>query len=368
VARAYGDKETRRRLRLLVASRMPETTILKVGTEAVDPKAMARAAEIIRNGGLVAFPTETVYGLGADAMNEKAVLRIFEAKQRPADNPLIVHIANREMLSRVAARIDERSERLIEAFWPGPLTLVLERRSEVASSVSAGLPTIAVRMPRNKIALELITRANTPIAAPSANLSGRPSPTRAKHVAVDLSGRIEMILDAGPTRIGIESTVLDVTGDPPLILRPGWITREMISATIGAVAEPASGEELKRSPGTRHRHYSPRARLVLIENGSPEFTERICRQQLETGSVGFIGHSSIEISGSSFIRVTLMDTVGAYARSVYAALRDLDEKEVDVIVVEGIGDSGEAAAVMDRLRRAASTILSESARPITPVK
>ncbi len=321
------------------------------------PEAMSQAASIIRRGGLVAFPTETVYGLGADALNAQAIKRLFEAKGRPADNPLIVHVDGREMLSRVAQGVSDEAHRLIEKFWPGPLTLVLGRRREVPAIVSADLATIAVRMPQNKIALELIRQSNVPIAAPSANLSGRPSPTRAEHVASDLGERIDMILDGGETRIGIESTVLDMTSATPLILRKGWITEEQIREVTGAVGIARSEEELSRSPGTRHRHYSPRARVVLIEQSSPGAIERMCRKYLESGTVGFLGHTRLKIDDARFSSIVLRNDAGEYARSIYRALRELDEKRLDVIVVEAISESGEGAAVMDRLRRAASEIV-----------
>src|SRR5436853_1829526 len=244
------------------------TQVIQVNPDRPDAQAIAQAAAIIHEGGLVAFPTETVYGLGAAAMSEQAVRRIFAAKGRPADNPLIVHISNRAMLDLVAADVSDQAEALIDRYWPGPLTLVLKRKPEVAVSVSAGLPTVAVRMPNNPIALALIRAAATPIAAPSANRSGRPSPTSAAHVLADLAGRIEMILDGGATNIGIESTVLDMTGDVPMVLRPGWITEAQVAAVTGVVTHAAAPAELRRSPGTRYRHYSPRARVVLVEPGA----------------------------------------------------------------------------------------------------
>ena len=330
------------------------TAVIKLDSQHPDPALIQEAASIIRAGGLVAFPTETVYGLGADAMNERAIRRIFEAKGRPADNPLIVHVCDRAMLDLVAGDVNAKAEALIAAFWPGPLTLVLKRRPEVARSVSAGLATVAVRMPRSPIALELIRQAQTPIAAPSANLSGRPSATAAAHVARDLEERIDMILDGGVTNIGIESTVLDMTSEPPVILRPGWITREQLMDTIGRVDIVATAEELKRSPGTRHRHYSPRARVVLVENGSRESVEQLCKDLFQQGSVGFIGHSRVAIDNPKFTAILLEEAADEYARSIYSALRELDERGVNVIVVEGISEKGEGAAVMDRLRRAAS--------------
>lgn len=332
------------------------TQVLELDPERPQHEAIELAASIIRDGGLVAFPTETVYGLGADAMNEIAVRKIFKAKGRPADNPCIVHVDSREMLDRVAGSVGLKAERLIQKFWPGPLTLVLEREPEVAPSVSAGLSTLAVRMPGNRIALELIRAASTPIVAPSANASGRPSPTTAAHVLEDLSGRIDLVLDGGATNIGIESTVLDITTDPPMILRPGWITQEMLSETIGPIECAAFDEELRRSPGTRHRHYSPRARVVLIEQGSPGFIEQVCRDHLKEGAVGFAGHSAVEIDDPGFSAIRLGSNAKDYAHSIYATLRQLDKKDPRVIIVEGISEAGEGAAVMDRLRRAASEI------------
>jgi len=333
------------------------TQVIQVNPDQPDAQAIAQAAAIIHKGGLVAFPTETVYGLGADAMSEQAVRRIFAAKGRPADNPLIVHISNRAMLDLVAADVSGQAEALIDRYWPGPLTLVLKRKPEVAASVSAGLPTVAVRMPNNPIALALIRAAATPIAAPSANRSGRPSPTTAAHVALDLEGRIEMILDGGATNIGIESTVLDMTGRVPVILRPGWITEEQIAAVVGAVERAASLQELQRSPGTRYRHYSPRARVVLIEHGSQASVERLCKEHLKTATVGYIGHTPLAIDNANFHAMILQANAADYASKIYSALREMDERNASIVIIEGISEAGEGAAVMDRLRRAASEIV-----------
>jgi L-threonylcarbamoyladenylate synthase len=332
------------------------TQVIQIDPARPDRAVIERAAAVIRSGGLVAFPTETVYGLGADATNEQAVQKIFEAKRRPADNPLIAHVAGREMLYAIASEISPKAERLIERFWPGPLALVFARKHVLAETVTAGLDTVAVRMPENLVAIELIRRAGVPVAAPSANVSGRPSPTRAEHVLRDLKGRVDMILDGGATNIGIESTVLDMTADPPVILRPGWITRELLSETIGPISAPASAEELRRSPGTRHRHYSPRARVVLVEHASPRFIAQLCKEYLEGGRVGFIGSARIDIDETGFYAINLDNNASAYARSIYNALRELDEKDLRVIVIEAIDERREGAAVMDRLRRAASEI------------
>ena len=213
-------------------------------------------------------------------------------------------------------------------------------------------------MPRGGIALSLIRTAGTPIAAPSANRSGRPSPTSAAHVMADLEGRIDMIVDGGATDIGIESTVLDVTADVPMILRPGWITEGQIAAITGAAVSAASLEGLRRSPGTRYRHYSPRARVVLIERGSQTLIEEVCKEHLKTAAVGFIGHTPLAIDSASFHAVILRDEPADYAANIYSALREMDGRGASVVVVEGISDQGEGAAVMDRLRRAAAETLS----------
>ena len=330
------------------------TQVLELNPEHPQQDAITLAASIIRDGGLVAFPTETVYGLGANAMNENAVQKIFEAKGRPSDNPCIVHVSNRQMLEQVSTAINPNAELLMKNFWPGPLTLVLDRKSDVPSLVSAGLSTIAVRMPNNKIALELIQASGVPIAAPSANSSGRPSPTTAMHVFDDLTGRVDLIIDGGATKIGIESSVLDMTTDPPIILRPGWVTAEMLQSVIGVLGDSASEEDLRRSPGTRHRHYSPRARVILIEHGPTQQIEKLCRAQLSNGSVGFVGHSRLSINDDSFYPIYLEAEADKYAHSIYWALRELDSRNPKVIVVEGINDEGVGASVMDRLRRAAS--------------
>ena len=330
------------------------TQVLELDPESPQQDAIRHAASIIRDGGLVAFPTETVYGLGADAMNENAVRKIFEAKGRPSDNPCIVHVASRGMLDRASTGINSRAELLIKEFWPGPLTLVLDRKPEVPSLVSAGLPTIAVRMPNNRIALELIQAAGVPIAAPSANSSGRPSPTTAAHVLDDLAGRVDLILNGGDTKIGIESTVLDIKGDPPVILRPGWITEERLRSVIGEVGASASEEDLRRSPGTRHRHYSPLARVILVEDGQTQQIEKLCVEYLNRGSVGYIGHSRLSINSESFYPIYLEAAADKYAHSIYWALREIDRKGPEIIIVESINDEGVGASVMDRLRRAAS--------------
>ncbi|MCL1796053.1 MAG: L-threonylcarbamoyladenylate synthase [Clostridia bacterium] len=246
------------------------TEIIQASAAATD-----RAARLIASGELVAFPTETVYGLGANALNETAVQKIFDVKGRPADNPLIVHIADRKALEPLVAATDSRAERLMDVFWPGPLTLVFRRAEGVPSIVSAGLRTIAVRLPANPDAQALIRRAGLPIAAPSANPSGRPSPTTARHVYDDLNGRIRLIIDGGPCLYGVESTVVDVTSGTPVILRPGGVTVEMLRAILPdivvdpSVLEPLREEASALSPGMKHRHYAPNARIIVVA-GAPD--------------------------------------------------------------------------------------------------
>ncbi len=323
---------------------------------------IARAATVIRAGGLVAFPTETVYGLGADALNEDAVRRIFLAKERPADDPLIVHIAYAQQLAQLARQIPQRAWDLTEKFWPGPLTLVLPKTDRVPAVTTGGLDTVAVRMPSHPVAKRLIELSGVPIAAPSANRFGRPSPTTAQHVWEDLAGRIELILDGGPTPIGVESTVLDLTQDPPMVLRPGGITLEELRAVLGDVRilSSSASEEAKRSPGTRYRHYAPRARVLLVEQGMVEAV----LEGLSGKRVGVLvwgPHPSLPspvrkggrgAGGEGLIVIQMPQSLRAYARRLFAVLRELDAQGVEVIVVEKLEERGLGRAIMDRLRRA----------------
>jgi L-threonylcarbamoyladenylate synthase len=323
---------------------------------------IARAAAVIRAGGLVAFPTETVYGLGADALNEDAVRKIFLAKERPADDPLIVHIASASQLPQLARQISQRAWDLIERFWPGPLTLVLPKTERVPTVTTGGLDTVAVRMPSHPVAKRLIELSSVPIAAPSANRFGRPSPTIAKHVWEDLHGRIDLILDGGPTPIGVESTVLDLTVDPPLVLRPGGVTLEELRAVLGDVQmlDAAHTEAAKRSPGTRSRHYAPRAQVLLVEQGAAEAAlkelsgKRVGVLVYLTRSLSVYGEGQGEVrgAGGEVIIIQMPRSLKAYARRLFAVLRELDEQGVDVIVVEKLQERGLGRAIMDRLRRA----------------
>jgi L-threonylcarbamoyladenylate synthase len=332
------------------------TRILAIDSGTPDATAIDDAATLIRRGELVGFPTETVYGLGADALNPRALSRIYQVKGRPSDNPLILHVASLEQLTLVASKLPATASRLIDAFWPGPLTLVLPKLPAVPDVATGGLTTVAVRMPAHPVALALIAAAQTPLAGPSANRSGRPSPTTAQHVFDDLHGRIPLILDAGPARIGVESTVLDVTCTPPVVLRPGGITQEAIVAVIGRVQEVAGPAQLRRSPGTRYRHYSPRARVLLLQEAQTETLLAAVAAALDHRErVGCLLHR-LEAGGiPPSVKVTrLGESVADYAQGLFSALRALDRLGLDVIVVEGVREEGLGVAVMDRLRRAAS--------------
>ena len=319
-----------------------------------DTEAVRRAAEVIRAGGLVAFPTETVYGLGADALSGAAVTRIFEAKERPRGNPLIVHVAGVDALEGVVAQVPARVQDIARRFWPGPLTLVLPRARAVPLVTTGGLETVAVRVPAHPVARALIHAALRPIAAPSANRSGRPSPTCAEHVREDLDGRIELILDGGPTPVGVESTVLDMTSEPPILLRPGGVTLEQLESCLGEVRVLSSDDDeaASRSPGLRFRHYAPRAQIVLIESGTGE---RAVVAWLEAGrTVALMVQRAVAIEKPGLTLKTMPADPEGYARELFGTLRELDSTGVDAIFVEAIAEEGLGRTIMDRLRRASS--------------
>ncbi|MBF8295573.1 MAG: Threonylcarbamoyl-AMP synthase [Bacteroidetes bacterium] len=333
---------------------MTETKILPVSPEALDAEIITQAADVLRRGGLVAFPTETVYGLGADVLNLEAVKKVFDVKGRPPDNPLIVHVAGTKQLDDIVDEIPDKAKTLGEAFWPGPLTLVMKRTILVSDLVTAGLDTVAVRMPDHPVALALIRALGEGIVGPSANLSGKPSPTTAQHVYDDLRGQIEVILDSGQTTIGMESTVVDVTVDPPVILRLGGLTRERIEEVIGPVETDSTGDRSRRSPGTLHRHYAPKAQVLLVRHGDPAAFAALLQDQRQAGrKVGSIVHSALlaKLESGEFYRV-LPSSIDIFARHLFRTLRELDAMRVEVIVVEGVEEDGLGATVMDRLRRA----------------
>lgn len=300
------------------------------------------AAEFIRNGGLVAFPTETVYGLGARIFDEAAVAKIFEAKQRPADNPLIAHVSDLEQISELTSEITESAAKFIDKFFPGPLTLVLEKSPRVPSLATAGRDTIGVRMPRSTIAREFLNACQSPVVAPSANLSGRPSPTTWQAVYEDLNGRIDCILEGDPADIGVESTVVDCTGEIPIILREGAISLEELQTAVPATARASIRDpKLARSPGLKYRHYSPRAKVMVVES----------EDQVEiTENAGFIG---LRLPQTEPRLVKLCDNAEEYAHELFEFLRECDRRGIDTVYCEAVDEQGIGAALMDRLRRAA---------------
>ena len=333
----------------------PQTFVIRVSPKAPQKRLILTAAEILRRGGLVAFPTETVYGLGADALNADAVKQIFVAKGRPLDNPMIVHIASVADLKTLTTHVPEEAEQLMEKFWPGPLTLILHKSPVVPDDVTGGLDTVAVRMPQNKIALALIKALGHPIAAPSANLSGRPSGTTAGHVLQDFAGKIEMILDGGPVTVGVESTVLDLSQKPPAILRPGAVTQEDLVPFLGRVVMGRGTESKKRSPGTRYRHYSPKARVTLAEPGDEKAIAKLAKQHAAGGKkVAVVArHFTSTRKTTAAVRIMPQD-LEEYARLIFAVLRELDELAVDEIIIEKTDEKGIGVAIMDRLKRAAA--------------
>jgi L-threonylcarbamoyladenylate synthase len=314
---------------------------------------IARAAAVLRAGGLVAFPTETVYGLGANALDAAAVGRIFTAKGRPSNNPLIVHVADAAEAGRVAVAWSDAAALLAARFWPGPLTLVLPRRPEVPDAVTAGGPTVAVRVPAHPVALALLRAAAVPVAAPSANRSTELSPTRAEHVLRGLDGRIDLILDSGPTAVGIESTVLDLTVTPPRLLRPGMVGRAELEAVIGSVAVEGEPSPLRalRSPGMLERHYAPRTPLECVEGSAAGRLEQLRREGLR---VGWLTAGPSARAAPDGVGQVLPDEPDGYAAGLYAALHRLDGLGLDRIVVAMPPDTEQWRAVRDRLRRASS--------------
>lgn len=347
---------------------MFKTEIIKVDPLNPDPEALRKAAEEIGKGGLVAFPTETVYGLGADVFNPMAVLRIFKAKERPPDNPLIVHIADIEQLDKLAKEIPYMAKKLMEKFWPGPLTIVLPKKELVPDEVTAGLTTVAVRMPAHPVSLQLIRLANRPIAAPSANLSGRPSPTSAKHVIDDLYGRVNCIIDGGETPFGVESTIIDVNRRPPILLRPGPLAPEDLEGIVGkmAISEAAIAERpyegLAEAPGMKYRHYAPEAELILIEGGKvlkkvSETLKKLTAEGKKVGMLTYEEHRKMYPKGVFVISLGSIKNPYSIAHNLFSALRRFDEEVMDVIVAEGLPQRGIFFAVNNRLRKASSLII-----------
>lgn len=325
-----------------------------------------KAGAVLKNGGLVAFPTETVYGLGADALNGDAAAKIYAAKGRPSDNPLIVHIADIEKLSFIASTIPEKAKKLCDTFWPGPLTMIFPKTDVVPLGTTGGLETVAVRMPNHPVALELIRAGGGYIAAPSANTSGRPSPTKASHVMEDLSGKIDMVIDGGDVGIGLESTIVDMSVEPPMILRPGYITKEMLEDVIGEVAVDKTllthtdTAAKPKAPGMKYKHYAPKGELFIVEGTTEHVIAQINKltsEQLQAGhTVGIIATTEtkdcypegfIEVIGSRNDELSI-------AQNLYDVLRRFDEAGVEFIYSESFYTPHIGGAIMNRLLKAAA--------------
>lgn len=328
-------------------------------TKLIDPEQVAEAGAIIRGGGLVAFPTETVYGLGADAMNSAAVQKIFEAKGRPADNPLIVHISDKNQIPALAREINENARRLIETFMPGPFTIILKKQKNIPDAVTAGLDTVGIRFPAEPVAVRFIAAAGTPIAAPSANLSGSPSPTRAADVFSDMNGRIDAVIRGGNCEVGVESTIVDASGEVPVLLRPGGVTIDQIREIVpGAeldenILKTVGKDEKPRCPGMKYRHYAPKAQVIVVE-GEQEAVQKKIRELLEenrdkiTGVLTMYGNvydRPVMICGGSENR--------EYAKNLFSALRDFDKLGVELVFAEFCEKDGYGLAVKNRLYKAA---------------
>lgn len=341
------------------------TILKKIDKDNIDYSVMEMAGEILRRGEMVAFPTETVYGLGANALDESASAKIYEAKGRPSDNPLIVHISKEEQLEPLVKEIPEKARLLMEKFWPGPLTLIFKKKDTVPDGTTGGLDTVAIRMPDNAVALAMIDAAKVPIAAPSANTSGRPSPTTANHVMDDMNGRISMILDGGAVGIGIESTIVDVTGEIPMILRPGYINKSMLEKVVGevtidkAILGPMDENAHPKAPGMKYKHYAPKADFTMYDGDIENVIEAInkrAKDYIDKGyAVGIIcsdetrqryQYGDVESIGTRQNEITI-------SHNLYRILRDFDDKEVDYILGETFNTKELGGAIMNRLLKAA---------------
>ncbi len=341
-----------------------KTEIVKIDEEQIDQEAIARAGEILKRGGLVAFPTETVYGLGGDALNENSSRLIYAAKGRPSDNPLIVHITNMEALKKIVTEIPPAARKLAERYWPGPLTMIFHKSSAVPLATTGGLDTVAVRMPSHKTARAMIDAAGGYIAAPSANRSGRPSPTVARYVIEDLDGLVDMIIDGGEVNIGLESTIIDLTGEVPTILRPGYVTQDMLTETLGLVDVDrtildANSHQAPKAPGMKYRHYAPKGNLSIVE-GEPErvvsyINERISALQKEGRKTGVIAtdETAARYHGDDVKSVGSRRDEEVIARHLFRILREFDDDNVEVMFTESFETAGIGQAIMNRLLKAA---------------
>lgn len=338
------------------------TKILEISIENPQKDKLEQAGKILREGGLVAFPTETVYGLGANALDENAVNKIFIAKGRPSDNPLIVHVSDMKQVEKLTKFIPQKAKKVMDAFWPGPVTIILEKSEIVPKCTTAGLETVAIRMPSHKIALELIKESSVPIAAPSANTSGKPSPTTFKHVKEDMIGKIEAIVDGGRAGIGLESTVIDMTSDVPTILRPGGVTKEDLLELFDEVKmDPAlhDANAIPKSPGQKYKHYSPKADVYLVDGDEDDIAKKILKMYkkitLEGKKVGIMSTKQTLPFYEDMLTINVGDRnePETIAGNLFRTLREFDELNVDIILAESIEKDGIGAAIMNRLNKSA---------------
>lgn len=346
------------------ADKIMRTRLIEILEDNIDFGLLEEAGEIVRKGGLVAFPTETVYGLGGDGLNPESSAKIYAAKGRPSDNPLIVHISELGALDKIVREIPPVGKRLAQAFWPGPLTMIYHKSDLVPGETTGGLDTVAVRMPRHRTALAFIRAAGGYVAAPSANLSGKPSPTLAKYVAEDMDGRIDMIIDGGGIEIGLESTILDLTEEVPVILRPGFITVDMLESLIGPVRVDRAILEggltlAPKAPGMKYKHYAPKGELTVVSGSREAVREKInalsAKQRCRGSRVGIIGTEE----NIPYYEADSVKSAGnrgderAIARRLYRILREFDEEDITVIYAEAFSDIGMGQAIMNRLLKAA---------------
>lgn len=341
-----------------------ETIIRSINEDNFDA-VIDEASKVLKSGGLVAIPTETVYGLGGNGLDAEAASKIYSAKGRPSDNPLIVHIADLKSLEELAVEVPESAYKLAKAFWPGPLTMILKKSDKVPYGTTGGLDTVAIRMPSHPVARELIKKSGIYIAAPSANLSGRPSPTRAEHVIEDMQGRIDMIIDGGSIDIGIESTIIDLTADTPMILRPGYITENMFSEVIGQVCFDKTvishtvTSDKPKAPGMKYRHYAPKAELTIIEGVQEAVVTKINAliQEYEAAGkrVGILASREYAgfYKGGEIVIIGSREKEEEIAANLFDVLRDFDKMQVDVILSEGFSEDNFGQAIMNRLIKAA---------------
>ncbi len=341
---------------------MIETKIINMDLENIEKEKLNEAAQVLRDGGTVAFPTETVYGLGANALDEEAIKKIFKAKGRPSDNPLIVHISRVEELNGLVKKIPSKAKILMEKFWPGPLTIIFEKTDKIPYAITGGLETVAIRMPSHPIANELIHMAQVPVAAPSANISGKPSPTKGEHVIYDLNGKVDVIISGGSCDVGLESTVVDVT-EEPMILRPGGITKEQLEKVLGVIKvdkaiETGDTNMVPKAPGMKYTHYSPKADVVIIEGALDDMVDYIKKLKLQKEKEGLsVGIMCTDETKDFYEGVCLSmgsrKDLSTIANHLFDILRKFDEKDIDIIFAESVEKKFLGHAVMNRMIKAA---------------